>query len=281
MMESYVEKILNGKDPAEEGKGFWNDLAVNGNLSEEDMRKYEDFFNWRKLSDHQVMSENFIREYQDMVHWDRISQRMKLSEDFLDEFRDKVTWDYVWSYQKKLSCKFIENHLSCCERVDWNRIVMYQKLDDEFIKRHIGDISPSSVMEYQKPNQETAKFILEWGLNHYKDYDQFHFKNNFYFQYCKRFQMTDEEILDWVESKAKQGWGGRGWWTILQCQHKDESFWEKHYKEIKKDQSLNVLWRKQKLSEQFLKKHIKDVDWKEIKDNKKIKKTDWIKSKLK
>ena len=281
-MESYVEKILNGKDPAKKGKGFWNDLAVHWELSEDDMRKYAEFFNWRKLSDHQKnMSESFIRENADRVHWDRISQRIQMSEDFIDEFKDKVTWDYIWSYQRHLSCKFIENHLSCCKRVDWNRIVMYQRLTDDFMKKHIDDLSIGNVIEYQKLKLDMVEFIESY-IKTLPEKDRANNEEKILCYKIEKFDVTEKEMLRYIKLRGNRGWGGKGWWIILQHQKLSEEFLEKNYDKIKNDyNSINDLWRHQPLSEEFLKKHKKDVKWDKVKDNRKIKKTEWIKERLK
>lgn len=270
-----VEQELEGNKPEDMGKGFWNDLAVHGNLTEDDMRKYEDFFNWRKLSDHQQMSESFIRENADRVHWDRITQRIRMSEDFIEEFQDKVVWDYVWSYQKKLPCNFIERHLKGHGRIDWNRIVMYQKLDDKFILNHVKDLQIGYIMEYQKPNKDLMEKLHAYckanmNKNDFKEWERSYLNHK-----ITRFQLTEKEIEKFVELRTKMGWGGGGWCTVLEHQQLKEDFIEKHYKDIIKQDNY-YLWLKQHLDEKFLKKHKKDVKWNLIWNNKKIKKTDWM-----
>lgn len=280
MVYTNIDYELAGRKPEQMGKGFWNDLALHGTISEDDMRKYEEFFNWRKLSDHQQMSEDFIREYQNEVHWDRITQRIRMSEAFIEEFQDKVVWDYVWSYQKKLSCDFIERNLKGHGRVDWKRIVMYQKLTDDFMKRHLDEISIGSILCYQKPKKDMVDFLGNYIKTLSED-KKYLVEENFLCYKIEKFDVTEEEMLRYIELRENRGWGGGGWWIITEHQKLSEDFIEKNYNRIKKDfKSINDLWRKQKLSEKFLKKHETDVLWNDVKKNKKIKKTDWIQERI-
>lgn len=278
--------------PEQAGAYFWNWIALHETLSEDDMREFADKFNWRKLSDHQKgLSESFIRENADRVHWDRICQRIQMSEEFIEEFQDKVVWDYIWSYQRHLSCDFIEKHLKGHGRVDWGRIGMYQKLDEKFIWNHIDELGIDLVIEYQKPKRELFDKLLAYGRNMYRNDEKAldNFERKTLYTKITRFKnISEDELLYYVKVKSKEGWGGAGWHTILGHQNLTEEFLEEHFQEIKKSDDLWYLCANQKLSEQFLKKHEKEFDkgednkfWRAIWRNTKIKNTDWIKSKLK
>ena len=230
-----VEQELEGNKPETMGKGFWNDLAVNGDLTEEDMRKYGEFFNWRKLSDHQKMSLDFIRENADRVHWDRITQRIKMTEDFIDEFADKVTWDYVWSYQS-VSEAFIERH---AKEANWDRIARIQRYSIDFAVKH-ADVIP-----------------LEKAL-----------------AYCKK-KITDEWIdkhLDIINEKHEDKYGiyNNNSWGALACHCKwSEEFMIKHAKYFDKNAWKSISWH-QKMGEDFIRKYAKKLDWWSLWHNKKI-----------
>jgi hypothetical protein len=263
----------------------FNWWTLHTNLSEDFMRRFGDKLNWRKVSDHQKgLTESFIRENADRVHWDRICQRIQMSVDFIEEFQDKVIWDYIWSYQKKLPTDFIERHTKGQHgRVDWSRIVMYQKLDDRFIWNHLDDLSISLILDYQKPRKELFDKLFEYCMIHYQDKQLHGLERRFLYQKCKRFQMTEKEIERYIELKTQENWGGNGWCTILQYQQLSEDFIEKHYKEIMQTDNFYI-WDYQRLSEAFLKRHENDLSkraWSKIKNNKKIKKTEWINSKIK
>ena len=256
-----IEFALNGRKPEQMGKGFWNDLAIHSNITEEDMRKYSEFFNWRKLSDHQKMSESFIREYVDEVHWDRITQRIRMSEQFIDEFADKVVWAYVWSYQKKLSPTFIENHLCCCKYIDWDRIVMYQKLDEKFIFNHFDDLNIYKVLEYQKPDKELFEKLFNYCMVHYKDQQLHGLERKFLYHKIIRWKtLPEKEILRYLELAHMDDWDMHGWFTVITNQKLTEDFIEKHYDKIKKSKSLWYVWKYQKLSEEFKERHKKDFN---------------------
>ena len=251
--------------PEDAGKAYWNWIAIHEELSEDDMREFADHFNWRKLSDHQKhLTESFIREFKDRVHWDRITQRIKMDEKFIEEFEDRVMWDYVWSYQRYLTPRFIENHITPI--TDWNRIVMYQKLDNRFIKNHIKQLGVSNVMGYQKLDKEMMDWLYNYSVNLYKDDESKlnHFLNNFAFYKMKKYQLTEEEIIDYTKN-------GLGWYFVVQHQKLSEEFIEKNYNKIKEDHGIYNLCRYQKLSEKFMIKHHKDMVWEAIKHNKKIK----------
>ena len=270
----------NNLKPEDAGQAFWDWIAIHEELSEDDMREFQDKFNWRKLSDHQKhLTESFIREFSDRVHWDRISQRIQMSETFIEEFHDKVTWDYIWSYQRKLSCDFIEKHL---KNVNWGRVVVYQKLTDDFIKNHVSDMSIYDILHYQKPKKDLIEFLEEYAKQlpegKRKHYEEKILEHKIYYTS----DVTEKEILQFLSNRKKHNWGGTGWWDVLENQKLNEKFIEEHYEEIKNDSYAFVhIWRHQILSEEFLKKHEEDVNWSKVKQNRRIKKTKWIKEKIK
>ena len=218
-----VEQELEGNKPETMGKGFWNDLAVNGDLTEEDMRKYGEFFNWRKLSDHQKMSESFIRENAERVHWDRITQRIQMSTNFIEEFQDKVVWDYVWSYQRKLPIDFIKRHLIGHGRVDWDRIVMYQKLTEDFIIDHIDDLHLDRVLSYQKPKREFFNRLYAYCMSHFSDIQTHGLeKRLLWWEITTYKKVSEEDCLKYVELKIKEDYGTNGWNVVLEHQFLSE-----------------------------------------------------------
>lgn len=269
--------------PEQAGKFFWNWIALHETLSEDDMREFAEYFNWRKLSDHQQMSESFIRENADRVHWDRITQRIRMSEEFIEEFADKVVWDYVWSYQKGLSTAFIERHVKNPDQVNWERITMYQKLDEKFIFDHVNDLKLDNVLEYQKPPRELFEKIVEFGKlkcgDDKKELKEFEC-NSLWRKICRWRNLPEKEINRYLKLRGKHGW-----FSVLENQTLSEEFIEKHYKDIKKADDLYYLFSCQKLSEDFIKRHEEDITakkcWHCIRDNKKIKKTKWMLSKIK
>lgn len=217
---------LSGFKPEQMKQNFWDDLAVHGTISEEDMMKYGEYFNWRKLSDHQKMSLDFIRENADRVHWDRITQRIKMTEDFIEEFADKVTWDYVWSYQR-VSEKFIEKHK---DKANWDRIIRLQRYSIDFAVKH-ADVMP-----------------LEKVL-----------------AYCKK-KITDkwiEEHLDVINAvhEDKYGFEKYNSWGSLAYHCKwSEEFMRKHAKYFDKN-AWKMISQYQNMSLDFIRKYCKKLDF--------------------
>ena len=193
---------------------------------ENDMRKYGEYFNWRKLSDHQKMSLDFVRENADRVHWDRITQRIKMTDDFIEEFKDKVTWDYVWSYQY-VTEKFIENHM---DKADWDRIARYQRYSMDFAIKHQDKIELDTAFAYCK-----KKISEKWI----------------------------EEHLDLINGKYHDKYkcnNYKAWGSILQRNKFDEEFHNKYMKYYD-DYAWRILSQYQKVSLDFIEKHAKKISW--------------------
>lgn len=89
-------------------------------------------FDWEIISARQKLSENFIRKYQDFINWDAVSNSQKLSMNFIREFQDKVNWNNI-SYSQNLNMKFIKEFQ---DKIDLRRINR-QKLSKNFILKNI------------------------------------------------------------------------------------------------------------------------------------------------
>ena len=89
IMYNYIEK--NIIQTIEQGHVInWSCVSLDGNLSEDFIRKFQDKVNWTYITRYQKLSESFIEEFQDKIDWRYISYYQILSENFIRKFSDKL-----------------------------------------------------------------------------------------------------------------------------------------------------------------------------------------------
>lgn len=130
----------------------FKDVCITQKISESFLREFIDRLHWRSVSVFQKLSEDFIREFKDKINWSGLSYYQQLSEEFIKEFKDRIYWDKLLSTHMfsedfliwyVLECKADEEkapikesqHIISTETVNWYRILTYQKVSYEFIRR--------------------------------------------------------------------------------------------------------------------------------------------------
>lgn len=176
-------------------KSWWKYYAKHENLSEADMEKYADYFDWTILCCNQYMSEDFIRKF-----FNRIDVASILS-------------------HKKLSEKFIEEICWCFEYTEWKNVWEYQKVSEAFIRKHIKHAVWHFISRYQKLSKE---FWAEYGKN--MDIEIF-FKN---------VSLKESEIRTYIKQavKEKPEYKKQYWANICEYQKLSENFLREYAKDV-------------------------------------------------
>ena len=145
----------------------WESISIEQKLSDDFIRKFQDYIDWYWVSIYQKLSEEFILEFQGKINWFLISRYQKLSENFIKAFQFKLDWDWVLNYQK-LSPEFINEFNLSIDKDNWlykptefkkNKIIacgLYECHEDYFIayKAISGDRYSHFNFQYQYlPNQ--------------------------------------------------------------------------------------------------------------------------------
>jgi hypothetical protein len=163
---------------------FYN-LALNQNLPDEIIDKYEKHFNWDIISQEQLLKLETIVKYNKKINWSLLPLNIKTQYLFNDSFilvfqkeniwdnigwMDKVTIDCIWSYKNLITNKgwfsiiehkelgndkiedFINNiipQLNINENECWDIISINQKLSEEFIEKYQDKLNWSSISLFQ------------------------------------------------------------------------------------------------------------------------------------
>ena len=145
----------------------WESISIEQKLSDDFIRKFQDYIDWYWVSIYQKLSEELILEFQGKINWFLISRYQKLSENFIKAFQFKLDWDWVLNYQK-LSPEFIKEFNLNIDKDNWlykstefkkNKIIacgLYECHEDYFIayKAISGDRYSHFNFQYQYlPNQ--------------------------------------------------------------------------------------------------------------------------------
>ena len=145
----------------------WESISIEQKLSDDFIRKFQDYIDWYWVSIYQKLSEELILEFQGKIEWFLISRYQKLSENFIKAFQFKLDWDWVLNYQK-LSPEFIKEFNLNIDKDNWlykstefkkNKIIacgLYECHEDYFIayKAISGDRYSHFNFQYQYlPNQ--------------------------------------------------------------------------------------------------------------------------------
>ena len=122
----------------------WESISIEQKLSDDFIRKFQDYIDWYWVSIYQKLSEELILEFQGKINWFLISRYQKLSENFIKAFQFKLDWDWVLNYQK-LSPEFIKEFNLNIDKDNWlykstefkkNKIIacgLYECHEDYFI----------------------------------------------------------------------------------------------------------------------------------------------------
>lgn len=163
---------------------FYN-LALNQNLSDDIIDKYEKHLDWDIISQEQLLKIQTIIKYHDKINWLLLPLNIKTQYLFNDSFvlifqkeniwdnigwMDKVTIECLWNFKKLITNKgwisiiehkqlsndniedFINNimpHLNINEIECWDTISINQKLSEEFIEKYQDKLNWDSISLFQ------------------------------------------------------------------------------------------------------------------------------------
>jgi hypothetical protein len=163
---------------------FYN-LALNQNLPDEIIDKYEKHFNWDIISQEQLLKLETIVKYNKKINWSLLPLNIKTQYLFNDTFilvfqkeniwdnigwMDNVTIDCIWNNKNLITNKgwfsiiehkelsndkiedFINNiipQLNINENECWDIISINQKLSEEFIEKYQDKLNWSSISLFQ------------------------------------------------------------------------------------------------------------------------------------
>ncbi len=114
-LNSSIEEFINKND-----NKYWSVFSRYKVLSEDFIREFQDYVDWKEISWNQILSESFIEEFKEKVNWISICRKQKLSKDFIIKFKSKLDLDDMLDWNK-INKEFY-NHLK------WMNIVQKQDL---------------------------------------------------------------------------------------------------------------------------------------------------------
>jgi hypothetical protein len=188
--DSLLEKYLN--NTSIENIDFYN-VALNQNLNDEILEKYQDKLDWNIISQEQLLRIQTIIKYKDKINWSLLPLNIKTQYLFNDSFvlvfqkeniwdnigwMDRVTTECLWEYKNLITNQgwlsiiehkeleeekleeFLNNifsNLNVKESEIWNIICTNQKLSEEFIEKHKDKIDWHSVSLFQNLSWEFIK----------------------------------------------------------------------------------------------------------------------------
>lgn len=108
------------------------------------------------MESNESQSDTYNDEY---LHFSNLCRKDKLSESFIENYQQKFNWRELCTYQR-LKEEFIRKHINLIDQYDcWYELVMYQKLSEKFIKDFNHKLDLELVYVYQ--NNLTKEFYDE------------------------------------------------------------------------------------------------------------------------
>lgn len=284
----------------------WTDVSKR-QFSEEFIGYVKDFIDWRIISKGCV-SDAMIREYYDKLDWTELSGR-GLSQSIIEDFSDRVKWDVLPSrnYDEKFMIKFYnklshlvympesEKFFARLEKkkyeINWDTIKV-DNLSDEFIEENIENVNWKLNRENISKREWSKEFIennvdsLVWEIlpvSHIKDpkfiyayrdridWDSLTpcLKNEKFIRVFKQYvkwhllpvqDYTDQFIVDFAENI---------YWPNIKLGSLSEDTIDTCSKKITEYRIWSRVSRLD-LSEKFIRKHAKELDWSILAKKKKL-----------
>lgn len=286
----------------------WTEVSKR-QFGEEFIAYVKDFIDWKIISKGCV-SDAMIREYYEKLDWSELSQR-GLSQQILEEFHDRVKWSVLPSrnYDEKFMVKFYDKleHIVYAPEsdkffarlekkkieVNWETIKV-DNLPDEFIEENIENINwklnreTISKREWSKEFIESNADSLVWELlpiSHIKD-------PKFIYKYRDR--IVWESLTPCLKNeKFIKVFKTYVCWHLLPVQDytdefivefADKLYWPNIKLDTLSEDTLNAcskyltdnrIWSRvsrMELSDEFIMKHVKELDWSILAKKKKLSK---------
>ncbi len=268
-------------------------LCKEEQLDTDFMMKYKEFLNWKILLPKYKFTFDELDQLipiirKQRVQWEFMSTQT-FSEEQLDKFiKERIYTTYHIFKHQKVSEKWIEEYYSTS---DWGDILTYQKLSENFLRKHIGEINNTiyggslcwnDIAQYQHLSQKFMRDFkdkLDWHiLPKYQDMSESfikEFKDRFWwgdFPYDKLSEKLIEELSDtvcWPEvCKLKKNlsnefidkWAWRlDWFNLCYYNKVDSDTLMKHVDKLNFD--WVTICDHQNLSETFIRANRDRVKW--------------------
>ena len=198
-------KQLNKFVNKHNGEVNWELISRSQYLDEKFIDKYADKLDWHSLSAWQNLTPYLIEKYKDKIDWDQISMNEHVDEHIFLEYKDKFgpdTTNFIAAY-RKISEKVMDQMIFTSD--SWERVCCYQKLSEEFMRRHKDELNWEAVTQYQSLS---LNFIKEM-------------KDRIKWYTIGAWQKLDEDIIWKMRKKMNLIY------VFSQIQHLSESFMEK------------------------------------------------------
>lgn len=149
----------------------WSELELSylkSEFTEEFIEKHIDKIDLHACFSSQVLSEQFIGKHaKTFSHWNEVLHHQVLSEKFLEKHLDNPFFKnafYVALQSQDLNEEFIEAYFKDPVNfinIEINRIIIYQKLSEKFIEKHIGKLTEFGLHLVAKHQQLSEHFIMK------------------------------------------------------------------------------------------------------------------------
>lgn len=214
----------------------WNKITRKILLKEDIIENFLHLLDPYNISTYQKLSIGFINRYFYILHFPSLLARQQLTEDIIDSYLELImnTTDPS-DYHEYHGYPIISSN--SLEKYVWATICRYQKLSEDFIKRHLFYVDMSIVFKYQTLSED---FILRY----YRRASAFDA-----LRYCNLSIYCLEAIIE------REGFIINKWDTICKYQKLPEDFIQKNITSFK----FNDVLRYQILSEEFIEFNIKRI----------------------
>lgn len=199
---AYISIKKFKEDPSKFSKEQITDMCRNQKLTEDFMRTYAKWLDWKAISVDQELTEEFMDEMHDYIYFEAICVWFKhphFSDWFMDKYKDYLDWESLARYCTSLTKDFIYSHMDYIRINDLlkNEWVMKNlktiELISDYLKFHY-----TALFDWNYPafNDITKEFVREYKdnitnwrhvISHFADDMDFH--NEFHDYY------TDNEWI--------------------------------------------------------------------------------------
>ena len=118
---------------------------------------------WSKVSRSPVLSDYVMDQHGTFLDWNLVTARHKFDEEILIRFKDHIDWEQACISQK-LSSYFLDKYYIQL-RVYLYEISKYQKLSEEYMRKHKDDLDWDIISEYQNLSEtfmEEMSDYINW-----------------------------------------------------------------------------------------------------------------------
>ena len=139
-----IIKRVNYLNFIDENNNDWDYISTL-DLEDDFIQLYNHKLNWNVISTSNK-TEDFLRKYDNFINFYLIGKWQKLSDQFIYDYKDKLDFFDVSTYQQ-----MSENLMDAIPTyLFWEKISERQILSENFIRKYLDFINPSSILMCQK-----------------------------------------------------------------------------------------------------------------------------------